>query len=89
MKKTAVIFDIDGLSINNKLISNIMNKYYLYLKKQKNINATINNFYKVTTSKNEDKIKIIKDQYIYLFENIKKYNIINIEDIDNLIKIFK
>lgn len=84
-----VLFDIEGLYINNKLISNIMDKYNLYLKKHKIINNQISNFYKITNLTNADKIKIIKYQYIYLFEDIKKYNIIDIENINYLIKIFK
>jgi len=84
-----VLFDVEGLLINNKLISNIMNKYNLYIKKQNLINNRISNFYKITNLTNADKIKIIKYQYICLFENIKQYNIINIENINNLIRIFK
>lgn len=84
-----VLFDIEGLYINNKLISNIMDKYNLHRNKQQFINNQLSNFYKIKTLTNTDKIKIIKLQYIYLFENIKKYNIIDIENINYLIKIFK
>lgn len=81
-----VLFDIEGLSINTKLIKNIMDKYNTYLEKQNFINNQLRNFYK---SSDKDNTEIIKYQYIYLFENIKKYNIIDIKNIDRLIKIFK
>lgn len=89
VKPMHILYDIDGISIKEKIIKNIMDKYYLHLKQQRHINAQIRNFYIETNSNFKDSGKIIRLIYLYIFENIKKYNIIDIESIDNLIKIFK
>jgi hypothetical protein len=84
-KKNDILYDINGLDIDYKLIENIIIKYDNYYKKQ----ILINNYIKLFYNNKEEITDLIKRKYIYFFQNIKKYNIINIENIDYLIKIFR
>jgi hypothetical protein len=85
--KIKILYDIEGLSIDNKLINNIITKYNKHLKKQNEVDMQIYKYYDDINDENSKNIIISK--YLLLFENIKKYSIIDIENIEYLIKMFK
>ena len=65
-----------------------MKKYNIYLHMNNLIDNEIIKFYKIQNPSSDDTTKIIKFYYKYIFENIKKYKILDDENMNKLIKIF-